>query len=213
VTDGAVLPILHLNGYKIANPAVLARIPKEELDQLLRGYGYTPYHVEGSDPDHMHQQMAAALDTVVKEIKSIQKQARTKGFKERPLWPMIVLRSPKGWTCPESIDGKKCEDYWRSHQVPMGDMDKSGHVKILEQWLKSYRPDELFDKSGHFKPELAELAPKASAAWAPIRTETGGCCSRTCVCPRSRILPSRSPHRARSTSRPRAYRASTWRRS
>ncbi|MGH7131581.1 MAG: phosphoketolase family protein [Phycisphaerales bacterium] len=159
VHDGAVLPILHLNGYKIANPTVLARIPKEELDQLLRGYGYIPHYVEGHDPAVMHQKMAAVMDTVFDEIRSIQRRAREKGFKERPRWPMIVLRSPKGWTCPAEIDGKKCEDYWRSHQVPMGDMDKPGHVKILEQWLKSYKPEELFDKSGRLKAELAELAP------------------------------------------------------
>src|SRR5215813_6057804 len=146
--DGAVLPILHLNGYKIANPTVLARIPHDELDQLLRGYGYIPHYVEGSDPERMHQQMARTLDAVVHDIHEIQHLARTKGFKERPRWPMIVLRSPKGWTCPAEIDGKKCEDYWRAHQVPMGDMGKPGHVKILEQWLKSYHPEELFDKSG-----------------------------------------------------------------
>src|SRR5215471_5547962 len=136
-TDGAVLPILHLNGYKIANPTVLARIPKPELDHLLRGYGYEPLYVEGHQPARMHQQMAAALDTAVARITSIQRRARTKGFSGRPVWPMIVLRSPKGWTCPPTIDGKQCEDYWRSHQVPMGEMDKPGHVKTLEQWLKS----------------------------------------------------------------------------
>jgi len=160
VHDGAVLPILHLNGYKIANPTVLSRIPREELDQLLRGYGYAPYYVEGSEPEAMHQKMAAVLEKIVGEIKAIQKDARENGFKQRPRWPMIVLRSPKGWTCPAEIDGKKCEDYWRSHQVPMGDMGKPGHIKILEQWLKSYRPDELFDRDGRLKPEFAELAPK-----------------------------------------------------
>ena len=159
VTDGAVLPILHLNGYKIANPTVLARIPKSELDQLLRGYGYEPHFVEGSDPPRMHQQMAVTLDTVVAKIQQIQKQARSKGFSGRPQWPMIVLRSPKGWTCPKIIDGKLCEDYWRSHQVPMGEMDKPGHVKVLEQWLKSYRPAELFDAGGRLQREIAALAP------------------------------------------------------
>jgi xylulose-5-phosphate/fructose-6-phosphate phosphoketolase len=159
VHDGAVLPILHLNGYKIANPTVLARISREELDQLLRGYGYTPYFVEGSDPTQMHQDMAAALDTVVGEIRRIQQQARQHGFTERPRWPMIVLQSPKGWTCPKTIDGKLCEDYWRSHQVPMGDMDKPAHIKVLEGWLKSYRPEELFDDNGRLREEIAALAP------------------------------------------------------
>ncbi|HUL74160.1 MAG TPA: phosphoketolase family protein [Vicinamibacterales bacterium] len=159
VRDGAVLPILHLNGYKIANPTVLARIPHEELDQLLRGYGYAPRYVEGHDPARMHPQMAAALDAVIDEIHAIQRRARTSGFSGRPRWPMIVLRSPKGWTCPKTIDGKKCEDYWRSHQVPMGDMDRPGHVKVLEQWMKSYRPDELFDEAGRLRPEIAALAP------------------------------------------------------
>jgi xylulose-5-phosphate/fructose-6-phosphate phosphoketolase len=160
VRDGAVLPILHLNGYKIANPTVLARIPHQELDQLLCGYGYEPHYVDGHDPARMHQQMAAALDSVVAKIKTIQRQARSKGFTRRPRWPMIVLRSPKGWTCPRTIDGKLCEDYWRSHQVPMGDMDQPGHVKVLEKWLKSYRPAELFDETGRFRDELAALAPK-----------------------------------------------------
>jgi xylulose-5-phosphate/fructose-6-phosphate phosphoketolase len=160
VHDGAVLPILHLNGYKIANPSLLARIPREELDQLLRGYGHEPIHVEGREPEHMHQQMAAALDQAAREIRDIQRDARAHGFRSRPRWPVIVLRSPKGWTCPPEIDGKKCEDYWRSHQVPMGDMDSPGHVQVLENWLKSYRPDELFDANGRFLPELAALAPK-----------------------------------------------------
>ncbi len=158
--DGAVLPILHLNGFKIANPTVLARIPKEELDQLMRGYGYAPIHVEGSDPVDVHQQMARAMDSAFDEIRRIQHEARTGGFKSRPRWPMIVLRTPKGWTCPKEIDGKRCEDYWRSHQVPMGDMDKAGHVKILEQWLKSYGPEKLFDETGRLHEEFAELAPR-----------------------------------------------------
>ena len=174
VTDGAVLPILHLNGYKIASPTVLARISHEELDQLFRGYGYKPYFVEGRDPRTMHQLMAATLDAVVAEIKKIQRAARTKGFTGRPRWPMIVLRSPKGWTCPKSIDGKRAEDYWRSHQVPMGDMDKPGHITILEKWMKSYKPRELFDKAGRLKPELAELAPKKARRMSANPQTNGG---------------------------------------
>ncbi len=173
-TDGAVLPILHLNGYKIASPTVLARISHEELDQLFRGYGYKPYFVEGRDPRTMHQLMAATLDAVVAEIKKIQRAARTKGFTGRPRWPMIVLRSPKGWTCPKLIDGKRAEDYWRSHQVPMGEMDKPGHIKILEQWMKSYKPRELFDKAGRLRPELAELAPKKARRMSANPQTNGG---------------------------------------
>ncbi|MBE0543041.1 MAG: phosphoketolase family protein [Verrucomicrobia bacterium] len=157
--DGAVLPILHLNGYKIANPSFLARIPHDELKKLFEGYGYKPYFVEGREPAKMHQLMAATLDTVTAEIKRIWQNARQRGFQGRPAWPMIILRTPKGWTCPATIDGKKCEDYWRAHQVPMGDMDNPGHVKILERWMKSYRPAELFDRTGRLKPELAALAP------------------------------------------------------
>ena len=160
-TDGAVLPILHLNGYKIANPCVLARISHEELDHLLRGYGYTPIFVEGHEPEKMHQLMAAALDQAIADIQHIQADNRKNGSVERPRWPMIVLRSPKGWTCPKIIDGKRAEDSWRAHQVPMGEMhEKPEHIKILEHWMKSYRPQELFDVSGRFKPELAELAPE-----------------------------------------------------
>jgi xylulose-5-phosphate/fructose-6-phosphate phosphoketolase len=159
VHDGAVLPILHLNGYKIAGPTVLARIPHDELESLFVGYGYRPYFVEGDDPATMHQQMAATLDAVVADIKKIQRAARTKGLKKRPRWPMIVLRSPKGWTGPKKVDGKQAEGTFRSHQVPMGDMRHPGHVKLLEQWMKSYRPQELFDRTGRLLPELAELAP------------------------------------------------------
>ncbi len=159
VRDGAVLPILHLNGYKIANPCFLDRIPHDELQKLFEGYGYKPYFVEGHDPEPMHQLMAATLDTIIQEIKDIWQQARQRGFQGRPAWPMIVLRTPKGWTCPPTIDGKKCEGYWRAHQVPMGEMDQPGHVKILERWMKSYRPQELFDNRGRFLPELAALAP------------------------------------------------------
>jgi xylulose-5-phosphate/fructose-6-phosphate phosphoketolase len=159
VRDGAVLPILHLNGYKIANPCFLARIPRDELQKLLEGYGYQPYFVEGHEPEKVHEAMASTLDSVVARIKQIQADARARGFTSRPAWPMIVLRTPKGWTCPAEIDGKKCEGYWRSHQVPMSDMSKEEHIRILEQWMKSYRPEELFDQSGRLIPELAELAP------------------------------------------------------
>jgi xylulose-5-phosphate/fructose-6-phosphate phosphoketolase len=175
LSDGVVLPILHLNGYKIANPCVLARISHEELDQLFRGYGYTPYFVEGSDPEKMHQTMAATLDTVIEEIHRIKTEARRTGANKRPLWPMIILRSPKGWTCPKEVDGKKTEDYWRSHQVPMGEMHENPeHIKILEKWMKSYKPEELFDDTGRFKPELAELAPKGERRMSANPHANGG---------------------------------------
>lgn len=161
IHDGAVLPILHLNGYKIANPTILNRISREELQSLLIGYGYKPYFVEGSEPEHMHQLMAATLELVIEEIKSIQQDARENGFKERPLWPMIVLASPKGWTGPKEIDGKKVEGYWRSHQVPFAEIaENPSHLLRLEEWLKSYKPEELFDEKGHFLAEYAALAPK-----------------------------------------------------
>jgi xylulose-5-phosphate/fructose-6-phosphate phosphoketolase len=158
--DGCVLPILHLNGYKIANPCFLARIPKEELQKLFEGMGYQPYFVEGDDPLFVHQQLAETLDQIVPRIHQIWDDARIRGVTQRPIWPMIVLRTPKGWTCPAEIDGKKCEGYWRSHQVPMSDMESEDHIRILERWLQSYRPDELFDASGRLRAELAELAPK-----------------------------------------------------
>jgi xylulose-5-phosphate/fructose-6-phosphate phosphoketolase len=157
--DGAVLPILHLNGYKIAGPTVFARIPHGELTSLLAGYGYKPYLVEGDDPALMHQQMAAALDAVVADIETIQRAARINGFTERPTWPMIVLRSPKGWTGPKVVDGTQVEGTFRSHQVPMGDMGQPGHMKLLEQWMKNYHPEELFDATGRLHPELAALPP------------------------------------------------------
>jgi xylulose-5-phosphate/fructose-6-phosphate phosphoketolase len=158
--DGCVLPILHLNGYKIANPCFLARIPKDELESLFEGYGYKPFFVEGHDPRKMHRLMAETLEEVVAEIKQIWADARTEGFSRRPAWPMIILQTPKGWTCRPEIDGKKCEGYWRSHQVPMGDMDKPEHVRILEQWMKSYSPEQVFDSNGRLKSELPELAPE-----------------------------------------------------
>ena len=158
-TDGAVLPILHLNGYKIANPAVLARISHSELECLFVGYGYKPIFVEGSDPETMHQLMAVAVDAAIADIFEIQRLARNGGEVVRPRWPMIILRSPKGWTGPKEVDGKKTEDYWRSHQVPFSDMDKPEHVQLLSDWMLSYRPDELFDTSGRLKPDLAALVP------------------------------------------------------
>ncbi|MCI0443220.1 phosphoketolase family protein, partial [bacterium] len=174
-TDGAVLPILHLNGYKIASPTVLARISSNELEQLLSGYGYSPRFVEGSEPEKMHQLMASALDSCFDEIRKIQTQARKNGVKERPRWPMIVLRSPKGWTCPKEIDGKRTEDYWRSHQVPMGEMHENPqHVKILQKWMESYRPKELFDTNGRLKSEIVELAPKGDRRMSANPHANGG---------------------------------------
>jgi xylulose-5-phosphate/fructose-6-phosphate phosphoketolase len=173
--DGAVLPILHLNGYKIANPCVLARISHEELDQLFRGYGYTPIFVEGSEPMKMHQLMAAALDQAVDQIQRFRTRARVNGSVERPRWPMIILRSPKGWTCPKEIDGKRAEDSWRSHQVPMGEMhEKPEHIQILEEWMKSYQPEELFEPDGRFKQELAEIAPKGERRMSANPHANGG---------------------------------------
>ena len=160
VHDGAVLPILHLNGYKIAGPTLLARIPHQELQALLCGYGYAPLFVAGDEPAVMHQLMAAALDTAVAEIQRIQIDARRNGFTVRPRWPMIVLRSPKGWTGPKEVDGLPSEGSWRSHQVPMGDMNQPGQLAILEAWLQSYRPQELFDHNGQLVAELADLAPQ-----------------------------------------------------
>src|SRR5437764_1241318 len=163
VNDGAVLPILHLNGYKIANPTVLARISNDELRDLFTGYGYKPYFVEGDDPEAMHPLMAATLDGAFDDIAKIQKDARTNGFSTRPTWPMIILRTPKGWTGPKEVDGQKTEGSWRSHQVPIAEMaSKPEHLKLLKAWMKSYRPDELFDKSGKLIAELAELAPKGT---------------------------------------------------
>jgi xylulose-5-phosphate/fructose-6-phosphate phosphoketolase len=163
ISDGAVLPILHLNGYKIANPTVLARISHEEIENLFTGYGYKPYFVEGSKPEAMHQLMAHTLDAVISEIKAIQNEARKKGVAKRPRWPMIILRTPKGWTGPKEVDGLKMEGFWRSHQVPIADIaTKPGHVRLLKKWMKSYKPQELFDKKGRLIPKLAELAPKGN---------------------------------------------------
>jgi len=162
VTDGAVLPILHLNGYKIANPTLLARITREELDQFLLGCGWLPIFVEGHEPAAMHALMAAALDEAVLEIQRIQRQARQHGQTERARWPVIVLNSPKGWTGPKEVDGQPNEGNFRSHQVPLHPADHAGHLKLLESWLRSYRPEELFDANGTLRPELAALAPSGA---------------------------------------------------
>jgi xylulose-5-phosphate/fructose-6-phosphate phosphoketolase len=162
-TDGAVLPILHLNGFKISNPTVLARIDREELEQFLRGCGWTPYFVEGDDPAQMHQLMAATLDQAIEDIRHIQKSARTTGTPTRPCWPMVVLRSPKGWTGPKFVDGLQIEGSFRSHQVPLiVDDQHLDHVVLLESWMKSYKPEELFDDKGRLMSDLAELAPKGN---------------------------------------------------
>ena len=174
-SDGAVLPILHLNGYKIANPAILARIPREELQQLLQGYGWTPYFVEGHEPMPMHEAMAATLDTVMEQIRQIQADARVHGNGERPRWPMIVFASPKGWTGPKVVDGKANEGTFRSHQVPLSNPAKNpDNLRELESWLRSYRPEELFDGAGRLKPELKALAPSGERRMGANPNANGG---------------------------------------
>jgi xylulose-5-phosphate/fructose-6-phosphate phosphoketolase len=160
-TDGAVLPILHLNGYKIANPTVLARIPHGELEELMRGYGYDPFTIEGDDPAVLHQQAAGVFDTMLDRIAAIQKAAREEGSTARPAWPMLIMRTPKGWTGPKFVDGKPVENTWRAHQVPLdGVRQNPEHLRQLEEWMRSYKPAELFDDKGKFREELAEIAPK-----------------------------------------------------
>ncbi|HVB85788.1 MAG TPA: phosphoketolase family protein [Candidatus Dormibacteraeota bacterium] len=173
--DGAVLPILHLNGYKIANPTVLGRMDDNALTQLFIGYGYKPYFIEGDQPDVMHQKMAATLDAIVDEIRGIQKKARGEKAPERPMWPMVVMRTPKGWTGPKEVDGKQIEGTWRAHQVPVADFAAHPkHLKILEDWMRSYRPEELFDENGKFVAELAELAPKGDLRMGANPNANGG---------------------------------------
>src|SRR4051794_16955448 len=175
VTDGAVLPILHLNGYKIANPTILARISAKELHSLFIGYGYKPYLVEGDDPKTMHQQMAATLDQVFDEIRAIQIEARQGKGEGRPIWPMIILKSPKGWTGPKEVDGHKTEGFWRSHQVPFAEMKgRPDHIQLLESWMKSYRPEELFDDNGALRPEIAALAPDGERRMSANPNANGG---------------------------------------
>ncbi|MBN9544690.1 MAG: phosphoketolase family protein [Alphaproteobacteria bacterium] len=171
--DGAVLPILHLNGYKIANPTVLARLPHDELESLLIGYGYKPIFVEGEDPAILHQVMAAALDKAFDEIAEIQRHARAGGPCDRPVWPMLVLRTPKGWTGPKTVDGLKTEGFWRSHQVPFT-LEKDEHIPLLESWMRSYRPEELFDSGGRLKSEIASLAPTGSRRMSANPHANGG---------------------------------------
>ena len=172
--DGAVLPILHLNGYKIANPTVLARLPEDELRHLLEGYGHAPIFVTGDEPKRVHQAMAAALDQALDEISTIQHDAREFGYEKRPRWPMIVLRTPKGWTGPKVVDGLPVEGTFRSHQVPITDFDKPGHLRILEEWMRSYRPDELFDPKGRLVPDLAALPPRGERRMSANPHANGG---------------------------------------
>ncbi len=175
VRDGAVLPILHLNGYKIANPTIFARMPQSELEMLFSGYGYKPYYVEGSDPVKTHTLMAEISEKAIREIKAIQKKARTEGYQGRPRWPMIILKTPKGWTCPEFIDGKRTEGSFRSHQVPLSELAaKPDHIKILEKWMKSYQPEKLFDENGALIPELKELAPEGNKRMGANPNSNGG---------------------------------------
>jgi xylulose-5-phosphate/fructose-6-phosphate phosphoketolase len=188
VTDGAVLPILHLNGYKISNPTLLARIEHEELDQFLRGCGWTPWFVEGDDPATMHQLMAATMDGVIEDIRRTQSRAREGYGTTRPRWPMIVLRSPKGWTGPKAVDGLPVEGTFRSHQVPLAvDADHPGHLKLLEAWMKSYKPEELFDAQGRLLPELAELAPRGERRMGANPHTNGGALLRDLRVPDFRV--------------------------
>jgi xylulose-5-phosphate/fructose-6-phosphate phosphoketolase len=172
--DGAVLPILHLNGYKIANPAILARISQKQLESLFIGYGYKPYFVEGSDPEVVHQSMAQTLEAALAEIRKIQEKARNNGGTTYPAWPMIVLRTPKGWTAPKEVDGHKVEGFWRAHQVPFQIHEKPGHLKLLEEWMRSYHPEKLFDKKGKLIPALKELAPAGARRLSANPIANGG---------------------------------------
>ena len=184
IRDGAVLPVLHLNGYKIANPSILSRIDHEELENLLRGYGWTPIFVEGSDPMTMHRSMAVAMEQAVLEIRQHQGQARSSGQAFRPRWPMIVLRSPKGWTGPGDVDGKKVENFWRSHQVPVADVKTNEcHLRLLEDWMKSYRPWELFDENGAVKEYIRRQSPRGDRRMGSNPHTNGGVLRRDLLCP------------------------------
>ena len=183
VRDGAVLPILHLNGYKIANPTILSIIPEEELKSLLVGYGYEPFFVEGADPSLMHPAMAETVDVCIGRIKAIWQAARVDGVVGRPRWPMIVLRTPKGWTCPKQIDGKKTENSWRAHQVPMAEGRSPTHLAVLRDWMNSYRPNELFDEQGRLIPELREIAPVGDRRMSANKHANGGAILKELVAP------------------------------
>jgi xylulose-5-phosphate/fructose-6-phosphate phosphoketolase len=199
--DGAVLPILHLNGYKIASPTVLARIPREELQALLYGVGHEPHFVEGDEPEAVHQEMAATLDAVIDEIRRIQQEAREDGGRGRPRWPMIVLRTPKGWTGPKEVDGKPAEGSFRSHQVPLADLaNRPDHVAELEAWLRSYRAEELFDRHGAVAPELAALAPEGERRMGSNPHANGGRLLRELSLPNFRDYAVDVPAPARSSS-------------
>ncbi len=175
ITDGAVFPILHLNGYKIANPTFLARIPQEELEHLFRGYGYKPYFIEGEDPMTMHRQMAEVMDTIYAEIRAIQKNARDNNDPTRPAWPMLVMRTPKGWTGPKYVDGKQVEGTWRAHQVPLEDVRTNPeHTRLLEEWLRSYKIEEIFDKDGVMNEAVAAMAPQGRLRIGMVPQANGG---------------------------------------
>lgn len=182
--DGVVLPVLNLNGYKIAGPSFLARLPKNELENLFRGYGYEPYFVEGHEPAVMHQLMACTFDTVFEKINAIKEDARNEGFSKRPLWPIVILRTPKGWTGPKEVDGKKIEGTFRSHQVPLSQLaEKPEHIKLLEEWMRSYKPEELFDESGTFRQEFAEMAPEGQYRMGANPHANGGLLLRDLILP------------------------------
>jgi xylulose-5-phosphate/fructose-6-phosphate phosphoketolase len=184
ITDGAVLPVLHLNGYKINNPTILARIGRDELTGLFTGYGYIPYIVEGSDPPSMHQAMAATLEHCVLEIRKIQEEARRTGRPFRPHWPVIILRSPKGWTAPREVDGHYLEGFWRAHQVPLPDIaTNSSQLQALERWMRSYKPEELFDANGGLLPQLKAMAPKGLRRMSANPIANGGMLRKPLVMP------------------------------
>ena len=198
--DGAVLPILHLNGYKIANPTILARISEDELEKLFIGYGYKPHLVEGSDPMQVHQKMAQSLEEALGEIQAIQQEARTKGVSGTPQWPMIILRTPKGWTCPPEVDGHKVEDFWRAHQIPFEVDGKPERLKLLESWLRSYKPEELFDEQGRLIPELQELAPTGDRRMSANPVVNGGRVRKPLRMPEFRDYAVRVPHHGAATA-------------